>query len=84
VTEIRVALSFENSALLDQMNLVATVAERLTHRHGAPFRRLERRIERLDGATIEPVIHDLGGGAFLATVPALTEILCEARALGII
>lgn len=82
-----VAVSVNFSASLDALDLVIAAHKALTMRHGDEFRALERRIE----ATIESgdlgkiEHHDLGEGQFELSAPSkLTELIRDARALGVI
>lgn len=75
------------SAAMDALDLVIAAHRALASRHGDQFRALERRIETIietgDMGTTEH--HNLGDGQFELSAPSkLTELIRDARALGVI
>lgn len=79
-------LSVEMDALHDAIGLLSEIHARLATKHGEAFRKLDRAIERfIDDPTDATEIHWLGGGRLVAAPKGrLTEMLREARELGVI
>lgn len=74
-------------AVYDAVNLVVHIHEKLRFRHGDEFRRLERRIDELaeDGPELGNQIDPMVGGGLIVHAPqALTDVIIEARRLGVI
>ncbi|WP_295808896.1 hypothetical protein [uncultured Nitratireductor sp.] len=83
---VKLHLSVEMDALHDAIGLLSEIHARLATKHGETFRKLDRAIERfIDDPTDATEIHWLGGGRLVAAPKGrLTEILREARELGVI
>ena len=82
---LQTTLTVEMDELHDALDLLADIHGRLARRHGDVFRRLDLEIDHfLDDADGCVDMHDIGGGVtVVAPSGRLTEILRQARALGI-
>lgn len=77
-------LVLETEPIQDAIQEIMLASEALPRRHGVRFRDLERRIAGLDTSDITTELHDLGDGRFTCTSRVLTDLICDARALGVI
>lgn len=80
-------ISMETEAVLDAIEALGGVVERLARRHGDRFRALDRRIEAFLAEPDAPVVHEVAGEdrllLMLAAPPTLAAILRDARAMGL-
>lgn len=78
----------EIELLDDVINAITRMHEALPKRHGAAFRRLERKLEKFGSGERpigEPELRALGGGRFILIPPkALFDLVDEAQRLGVV
>lgn len=86
MAQIELTFQIEMEYTRDAIAELAIIHERLTRRHGAPFRDLDRRIEAIvEGGFSAPEIHYLGAGIICVVVPVEIEaVIRDARILGVI
>lgn len=78
-------IEIEGDAVQDAVRDLLRVRDRLTHRHGAAFRGLERRIEAIAESKPAFQTHILDGGTIMVLPPRdWVDILTEAKALGVV
>lgn len=88
MTQTTLTLHVESELLGDVLDSLARIGAALPKRHGAEFRRLDRRLCRImDGevAIDQPEIVSLGGGRLVILPPKqLRDIVSKAAELGVI
>lgn len=88
MAQMTMMLNFEMDLIGDAAADLKAVFRALAHKHGAPYRALERRIEALIDGEAEfgkPEFHRIDGSRFVvAPGGELKSILQDARALGVI
>lgn len=77
-------ITAEFEGLLDALSEIERVYVALKTRHGDSFRELERQIERLSEVDLQMTVESLGDGAFLPVSKTLSDLLIQARQMGVI
>jgi hypothetical protein len=87
MARLTVTFTLEGELISDAVDGLERVHKALAHRHGAAFRRLDRRIERIVTGEVSieaPGLRYLGDGRFIAIPPRqFLDILDEAGRLGV-
>ncbi len=88
MTQTVMTLTLETELVDDLINALKRTHTRLASRHGAAFRRLDRRLDRIlsgERAIEAPQLRALGDGRFVVIPPRqLMDIVDEAARLGVI
>ncbi|HEY3694064.1 hypothetical protein [Phenylobacterium sp.] len=88
MTQITVTFSLETELMADVLDALQRAAHAIVRRHGAAFRRLDRKISAIvEGVSPidAPTLQYLGDGRFVLIPPRqLMDIVNEAHSLGVI